>query len=412
MPWAPEPSTIVGLMSYLLSAGAIAIVLIAARVGGFVAIALDQPRVLGELAVGLLLGNLALVGLRGLEFVKLDPAVDTLSRIAILVLMFHAGVEATVGEMKKVGVAAFVVAACGVVGSFAATWVIARLLLRSSNAFVQVFVAASLTATSVGVTARVLRDLGHARSSTAHVILAAAVFDDIVALIVLALMSGSGSVAAVLVKASVFLVGGLALGMAVSPRLLSFASRSMAAALLGVSLAFCFAMAWLASVFGLAAVVGAFAAGLVVEEAHYRDFIDRRERTLDDLLSPLLMWVVPVFFVVVGMRTNLAGLKRPDVLLLAAALTAAAVVGKQLCALGVTAARAKVDRLAVGLGMMPRGEVTLIFANLGAAMIVAGRPVIDTDTFLALVITVIATTLLTPVALKWRLGVSSARRRS
>ena len=399
-------------MSIVSTAAALLIVIAAARAGGFVADRFGQPRVLGELAAGLLLGNLALLRVGGLEFLKTNQAVDGVSRVAVIVLMFHASVESTVGEMKKLGVAAFAIAACGVVGSFAAAWLAARWLLPSSPMFAQAFIAASVTATSVGITARVLKDLGHARTSTAHAILAAAVVDDVLALIVLAVMSGAGSIPLVLIKATVFLVGGLAVGMFVSPRLLSLASQSMAAVLLAAALAFCFAMAWLASVFGLAPMVGAFAAGLAVEEWHYRDFIHRRERTLDDLLTPIASWLVPVFFVVIGLRTDLSGIGRPHVLGLAAGLTAAAVAGKQLCAVGAMAARGHVDRMAVALGMMPRGEVTLIFANLGAAILVAGQPAIGADTFLALVMTVIATTLLTPVALKWRLGVSTAQRRS
>ena len=257
-----------------------------------------------------------------------------------------------------------------------------------------------------------LKDLGRARSVTAQAILAAAVIDDVLALIVLAVMSGAGSIPVVLIKASVFLVGGLAVGMFVSPRLLSLASRSMAIVLLGAALAFCFAMASLAGLFGLAPLVGAFAAGLAVEDWHYRDFIQRRERTLDDLLAPLASWLVPVFFVVIGLRTGLSGLSRPSVVILAAGLTIAAVVGKQLCALGAALVRGPVDRRAVALGMMPRGEVTLVFANLGAGIIVAGQPVIGQDSFLALVLTVIATTVVTPLALKQRLGTSTVRRRS
>lgn len=391
-------------MSYVSTVAAVAIVITAAQAGGLVAATLGQPRVLGELAAGLLAGSLPLFGVHGLEFLKTDPSVDAVSRVAVIVLMFQAGLGSTVGEMKKLGAPALLIAVCGVCGSFVAVWIVSHLLLPSATGFVQIFVAASLTATSVGITARVLGELGRARSSTAQVILAAAVFDDVIALVVLAVMTGSGSAPLVLAKASAFLVGGLGIGTFVSPRLLSLASRSMAIVLLGSALAFCFAMSWLASLFGLAPIVGAFAAGLAVEEWHYRDFINRRERTLDDLLAPLASWLVPVFFVVIGIRTDLSGLAHPAVLVLALALTTAAVAGKWLCAVGAAAARARVDRAAVALGMIPRGEVTLIFANLGAAMVVAGRPVLEADTFLALVITVIATTVLTPVALKWRLS--------
>jgi Kef-type K+ transport system membrane component KefB len=399
-------------MSFVSAVLAIAIAMGVARAGAFVAERLGQPRVLGELASGLVLGNLALADVRTLEFLKTDPGLDFAARVAVIVLLFHASVESTVGDMKKLGISALLVAISGIAGSFVAGWLVARWLLPSSTPFVQIFVAASLTATSVGVTARVFRDLGHARSRTAHFLLAAAVIDDLLGLLMLAVMTAAGALLLVLFKAAVFLVGGLAIGMLVSPRLLSMASRSMSLVLLSTALAFCFVMAWLASLFGLAPIVGAFAAGLAIERWHYKDFIDRHEKTLDDLITPLASWLVPIFFVVVGLRTDLSGMARPTVLGLAAALTAAAVAGKQLCAVGALAAERTVDRLTVGLGMIPRGEVTLIYASLGAGLMAAGRPVVSADIFLAIVLTVIATTIVTPLALKWRLGVSTARRRS
>ena len=389
---------------FVIAILSLATVLAAAKAGGYAAARAGQPAVLGEIGAGILLGNLALAGFTRLDYLKTDAAIDFVSRVAVIVLLFHASVESTVGEMRKLGGAALRIALCGIAGSFAATWGAARWLLPSSTPFALAFIAASLCATSVGVTARVLRDLGHGRGGTAHLILAAAVVDDVIGLIVLAVMGASGSVPLVLVKASVFLVGGLAVGMFVSPRLLSLASRSMSVVLLGAALAFCFAMAWLASLFGLAPIVGAFAAGLAVEEWHYQDFIDRRERTLDDLITPLAAWLVPIFFLVIGLRTDLSGLAKPGAIGLALVLTLAAIAGKQLCALGAIGSHSAVDRVVVGLGMMPRGEVTLIFANLGLSMMVAGRPLVSADMFLALVITVMATTMITPLALKWRLG--------
>lgn len=388
----------------------LAFVLGAAKAGGYLAGKARLPPVLGEIGAGLLLGNLALAGVSRLDYLKTDPGIDFAARIAVILLLFHASVESTIGEMRRLGVPALLIALSGIAGSFLATWSVTRLLLRDAAPPAQVFAAASLSATSVGVTARVFRDLGHAKSATAHLILAAAVFDDVFALLILAVLGASGAILVVLLKAAVFLVGGLAVGAFVSPRLLSVASQSMSIVLLTAALAFCFAMAWLSSLFGLAPIIGAFAAGVAVEEWHYKDFVSRKEKTLDDLITPLASWVVPIFFVVIGIRTDLSGLMRPAVLTLAAALTVAAIAGKQLCALGAAGAQSTVDRIAVGLGMMPRGEVTLIFANLGLTLVVAGRPLVSADTFLALVVAVIATTIVTPVALKWRL--STARRRS
>jgi Kef-type K+ transport system membrane component KefB len=378
---------------------ALGVVLAAARAGGLVADRLRQPRVLGELAAGLLLGNLALTGFSSLDFLKTNPALAFASGVAVIVLLFHASMESTVGEMRKIGVAALLIAVCGAAGSFCATLAAAWWLLPASTPFARAFVAASLGATSVGVTARVFRDLGRARTRTAHLILAAAVADDVIALVALAAMTAAGSIPVVLGKAIAFLVGGLAIGMFVAPRLLSLASRSMAIVLLAAAFAFCFAMAWLASLAGLAPVVGAFAAGLAIEEWHYKDFIDRHERTLDDLITPVASWITPVFFVVIGIHTDLSALARPGVIALAAALTVAACAGKLFCAFGVVGGHKTVDRMAVALGMLPRGEVTLIFANLGATMGLVGA-----DTLLALVLTVIATMMITPAALTWRLA--------
>jgi Kef-type K+ transport system membrane component KefB len=177
--------------------------------------------------------------------------------------------------------------------------------------------------------------------------------------------------------------------------------------LLALGLAFCFALAWLASAIGLAPIVGAFAAGLILEAAHYRDFTAKGEPALDELVHPIAAFLVPVFFVLMGMRTNLASFAVPGVPLLAAALIVAAIVGKQVCSLGVFGKG--IDRLTVGIGMIPRGEVGLIFANIGVGLTVAGAPVIAPSTYSAIVAMVIVTTVVTPPALKW--GLRRAERR-
>jgi Kef-type K+ transport system membrane component KefB len=161
-------------------------------------------------------------------------------------------------------------------------------------------------------------------------------------------------------------------------------------------------MSWLASRVGLAPIIGAFAAGLVLEDAHFQDFSARGERSIEDLLRPLADFLVPIFFVLMGLRTDLAALANPRALGLAAAVTVAAIAGKQLCGFGVMARG--VDRLSVGIGMVPRGEVGLIFANVGAGLVVDGAPVIDRTMFSAIVAMVVVTTMITPPALEWSLG--------
>jgi Kef-type K+ transport system membrane component KefB len=172
--------------------------------------------------------------------------------------------------------------------------------------------------------------------------------------------------------------------------------------LLATALIFCFGMAYLAAIIGLAPIVGAYAAGLILEDAHFRPFADRGEQQLEHLVHPISSFLVPVFFVLMGMRVDLAAFANLNVLGLAALLTAAAIVGKQACSLGVL--DRSLDRRSIGIGMIPRGEVGLIFANIGLSLSVGGRPIVDAGIFSAIVIMVIVTTMATPPALRWSLA--------
>ena len=177
--------------------------------------------------------------------------------------------------------------------------------------------------------------------------------------------------------------------------------------LLTLAIAFCLFLAWAAAKVGLAPIVGAFAAGLILDEVHYKPSSERVERDLHDLLQPVSTVLVPIFFVLMGLKVDLRLFARFDILGFAAALTIAAIAGKQVCALGVV--ERGVNRLAVGLGMIPRGEVGLIFAGIGATLMLPSpsgmnEPVISPTTFGAVVIMVIITTLITPPMLKWSLG--------
>lgn len=398
---------------------ALGLVLLAAKLGGELAGRWGQPAVLGELLAGVLLGNLSLVGYSGLAHLATDPSLDMLARLGVLVLLFEVGLESTVGQMLKVGGTAFLVATLGVVAPFGLGWAVSAWLLPSQSAYVHAFVGATLCATSVGITARVFQDLGRLQTQEARIILGAAVIDDVMGLVVLAVVSGiigaadAGgsfsyrSVAMIIVKASLFLVSAIGLGVYLSRWIFRVASRLRArGVLLALGLAWCFLLAWAANLIGLAPIVGAFAAGLVLEDVHSRAFVERGERPLEELIGPISGFLSPVFFVLMGMRTDLQSFATPGVLGLAAALTVTAVIGKQVCALGVW--RPGVDRLSVGIGMIPRGEVGLIFANIGLGLTIAGQPVISRDVFSAVVVMVILTTLMTPIALKMSLGRSKS----
>jgi Na+:H+ antiporter len=302
-----------------------------------------------------------------------------------------------------------------VVAPFLLGWGVSAWLMPEHSIYLHVFIGATLCATSVGITARVFKDLDRSQSSEARVILGAAVIDDVLGLVILSAVTGLivaadkgnpftlGTIFWPLGKAIVFLAGSLTLGVILSPKLFALAARlKTPGALLAAGLGFCFFLSWLANVIELAPIVGAFAAGLILEPVHYRGFIDRGEHGLEELIHPIASFLVPVFFVLMGMRTDLKSFAQPGVLGLACALTVAAIIGKQVCSLGVIGKG--VDRLTVGLGMVPRGEVGLIFANIGLGLVVAGERIVDPATFSAIVVMVIVTTMATPPALKWSLG--------
>ncbi len=386
--------------------------LLAARLGGELAARARMPQVLGELCAGALIRLLP-----GAFFSDLgtDPALDMLARLGALVLLFDAGLALSVRDVLRVGGAAARVAILGTVGSFLFGMGAVAWLLPRADTTTRAFLAGALTATSVGVSARVLKDIGRGARSTveARTILGAAVIDDVIGLLVLSLVTGwatagapaaSGglSLAFLVLKTAVFFAVLLTLGPRLVPHLLRFAARLQTrSALVVTGLALCFLLAWTADAVGLAPIVGAFTAGLVLEEAHWRTFLDRGERGLDQEIEPLNAFLVPLFFALLGVRADLRAFADPSALALALGLTLAAVLGKLACAVG--AARGS-NRLAVAFGMMPRGEVSLVFASLGLSLGPKGHEVLDRRSYSALIMMVVLTTLVTPIGLKWALG--------
>src|SRR6266404_185702 len=304
---------------------ALSVMLIAAKVGGDLAIRIGQPAVLGELAVGILIGNLSLVGIDGLDYIKGEAYIGLLAELGVVLLLFEIGLGSTVRDMMKVGVPALIVAVLGVVTPFALGWGVTSVLLSSASVYVHVFLGATLTATSVGITARVLGDLQRADTAEAHIILGAAVIDDVLGLVVLttvaAIISAANdhvaifglAIAVVLLKAVGFLIGAVIVGGFVSPRLFGAAVRLRGGGvLIVVALVICFLFSYAASAAGLAPIVGAFAAGLVLEPVHYRALAgDKTDLSLESLLSPVTAFLVPVFFVLMGIRIDLASFARP-----------------------------------------------------------------------------------------------------
>jgi Kef-type K+ transport system membrane component KefB len=388
------------------------IILLAAKLGGDIFERFKAPAVLGELVLGIVIGNLHLAGFDGFEPFKHNLTLEILAEIGVIILLFQVGLESTVKEMMRVGVTSFMVALFGVVAPFFLGWGVGIWFLPEASTYVHVFIGATLTATSVGITARVLKDIGKIKSREAKIILGAAVIDDIMGLVILAVVTGiitalasgategvsSGQVLWIIAKAILFIVGAIVIGAKVLPHYFKFGFRLKGSGvMLSFSLLICFLMSYLAGEIGLAPIVGAFAAGLILEEVHFVGFRDRGEHRLEELVEPIATFLVPIFFVRMGMMVELQTFSEISILGFAAVLTVAAIIGKQVCSLAIF--DKTTNRIAIGLGMIPRGEVGLIFAGIGAKLMLDGSPVIDTGTYSAVVIMVIVTTLVTPPAL-------------
>jgi Kef-type K+ transport system membrane component KefB len=412
-----QPMVLVGL----------ACILVVAKLGGELFERIRQPAVLGELIGGIILGNLALVGFMGAEPLKTNEVIGALAEIGVIILLFEVGLESDLKEMLEVGWSSLLVALLGVIAPFFLGWAVAAYFIPDESRLVHIFIGATLCATSIGITARVFKDLGKLATREARIILGAAVIDDVMGLVILAIVAGAIKATATgealsivdigLISATAvgFLIGAIALGHFVVPRLLRGAGRlESRGVLLTLAVSFCLFLSWVATKVGLAAIVGAFAAGLVLDEVHYKPKRAQKERELQNLLHPVSAVLVPVFFVLMGMKVDLRFFAQFKLLGFALTLTLAAILGKQICAAGVL--ERGVNRLAIGLGMIPRGEVGLIFAGIGATLMLpnangVNEPVIGPATFGAVVIMVIVTTLVTPSALKWALSRKGGRGR-
>jgi Kef-type K+ transport system membrane component KefB len=393
------------------------LVLLAAKVGGELAERVRQPAVLGELLVGVALGPTLLGGVLGLP--RLDggsggaEVLLALASFGAVLLLFEVGLETDVRAMAKVGLSSLTVALIGIVVSFAlgysfsaalaklwAPWAVADAALPAP--LLHVLVGAALTATSVGITARVLGDLGRLRTAEARIVLGAAVLDDVGGLLILSGVSaavsaahaGGGLGVAGLARTAAIALGFLAVVLAVG---LPFAakahdwladrlrSKGVAAAL---AVLFALLLAWGAGHAGLAPIVGAFLAGLLLARSRHAHGITAG-------LKPVAGLFVGFFFVTLGMRVDAGAFEGHGLAVLAIglALAAVAVAAKLACGLGVL--RGEANRWPVAVGMAPRGEVGLIFAALGLASgVLAGWQ------YAVLVLVALLTTVVTPPWLK------------
>lgn len=427
-------------------------ILLFAVIGRFAARRLGQPTVLGELLMGIVLGNVAwyfgvdlitmlregprvfeivyltlagqpvdqvatsvfgaekgaeikqiITGPSGGQLVQVAHTVDVFSRYGVIFLLFMVGLETNLEEMRRVGADSMRVALIGVAAPFVlglgALWLLQPAMPLNAN----LFVAATLGATSIGITANVLQELGRSGSREGHIVLGAAVWDDILGLVILTVVSGivvSGSIdisetVTVVVVSGLFLVGAIKLG----PHIVSFAANIMGRldiveAKMFTSYLFVMVLAWVANLAGLATIIGAFAAGIVLSDSFFQqhEIAGKRRVSIRELIMPLEVILVPIFFILMGIQVKLESFMSWPVVITACGLLVAAIIGKLLCGLG---ARKPVNKLVVGIGMMPRGEVGLVFAAIGRTLGVIGDAL-----FSAIVLMIIVTTLIAPPLLK------------
>jgi Kef-type K+ transport system membrane component KefB len=373
---------------------ALVVIWVSAQIFGELAERLGQPAVLGELIAGVV------VGVGGLGLV--DPhneVIHLLAEIGILILLFEIGLEMELRALVRVGGASTAVAVTGVVLPFAGGYCMG--ILFGADRLLAAFLGATFTATSIGVTARVLRDLGRLETTEARVILGAAVIDDVFGLLILTLITGllaggtlsAGLAVQMLAVAVAFLGGSLAVGRLVLPRLMRVVSGMRvrgAIVLAAICLAFSFAL--LADLAGSAAIIGAFAAGLVLGGVAQRGEIEHGVR-------PVAHLFVPIFFVTVGAQLDVAAFNPLDrstwpLIGEMLGLSALAVASKWVA--GYSPFWLRIRKAVVGAGMVPRGEVGLIFAQVGRT-----SGLLSDDQFSVVILVVMITTFVTPVILRW-----------
>jgi Kef-type K+ transport system membrane component KefB len=385
----------------------LAIMLLVGKLSGEISERVGQPAVLGELIAGAVLGGSLIGVIPTGAGDALTPVIDVLAEIGVVVLLFEIGLETDLRAMFRVGRGATSIAMVGVTLPMLGGILFWYSPLANHSfdlvgvGMTAVFIGAALTATSVGITARVLHDLRAMHSLESRLIIGAAVIDDILGLILLGLVStlaAGGAVSVLTVGRSFavavgFLVVAVGLGLMLAPKIFDLINRMrVRGVLLVAAFAFVLVIAALADQIGSAPIVGAFAAGLILSGTNQFELISQRVRPVADIFTP-------IFFLSIGAKFDV-GLLNPlvpenvPVLLMGLGLFGIAIIGK--IAAGWAVPWRRYNKLAVGVGMIPRGEVGLIFANMGLVMGVLGS-----ELFGAIIIMVIGTTFISPPLLKW-----------
>ena len=416
-----EPLVLAGVLLSLIT------VYLAAKIGGELCARLNLPPVLGELVGGVVVGVSALhlivfpegaseggsvlINLveitTGLEpealltvFRGESEVVSILAELGVIILLFEIGLESDLKELIRVGPQAAVVAVVGVVVPFA-LGTAGLIALFGIPTVPAVFAGAALTATSIGITAKVLAELQKLSSKEGQIIIGAAVLDDVLGIIVLAVVASLAktgeieilNVIYLIAGAALFLVGAIFVGRLLSPLFVGLVDQMQTRGQVIISsLVFAFVLSYVAATIQLEAILGAFAAGLILAETSKR-------KELEEQIVPIADMLVPVFFVTVGARTDISVLNplepsNREGLIIASFLVLVAIVGKVVTGFAMFG-QSGINRLAIGVGMIPRGEVGLVFAGVGSA-----SGVLSESLEAAIIVMVILTTFLAPPLLR------------
>lgn len=404
----------------------LAILLIAAKFGGIIE-RYGQPSVVGELLAGIGLSIIGFLGWGMIDEMRHNISMEFFAELGAVLLLFQIGLESNISQMKKVGARALMVAIIGVVAPFGlGTFVVGPLLFPGVEQVTYLFIGAAMVATSVGITASVYQGVGVLRMKASQTVLGAAVIDDVLGLLTLAVVSAIASggdvtpmfILELSIKALLFLGLAVALGDILARWISKLFSMVNTGTGMKLALALTFALvyAYLASLVGLAPIVGAFAAGLILDQVHFNSFnlpeiaydlkklkgFDKEEKEqidhlihkhqhahVEELIKNIGMLIIPVFFVFTGMMVDASSLMNPAVYIYGVILTIVAIVGKMVA--GLAGGGSKLQKLFIGTSMVPRGEVGLIFAATGKAL-----GAIPPDIFSTIIIVIILTTLIPP----------------
>lgn len=404
----------------------IVIALLVARLGGFVE-KFGQPAVLGELIAGAIIGNMILINVPFFEGMKSNEYLHFLAEMGVVILLFQVGLESNVHDMKKVGFKALLVASVGILLPFVlGRYIAGPMLMPGLTEHAYLFLGATLSATSVGITARVFKDFSMLHSKEARIVLGAAVIDDVMGLVLLAIVSSivqTGTVSMMQIVQTIglsiaLLAGGTIIGGMIAKPLSKWLSilNPGSAMKLGFALSVGFAFAYIAHMIGLAPIVGAFTAGLMLDSVHFKYFQEpgyvsefkravgdadkqvqekvqiiaeeHHEKHIEHIIEPIGHFLSPIFFVMTGLAVDVSVFMNGQTLVTALVLTGIAIIGK--LASGFFAGKG-VNHWLIGWGMVPRGEVGLIFASVGRAL-----GVVDITEYSVIVVVIMLTTFVTP----------------